>query len=100
MFDFHGAFLNGELDSDEEVSMEQPQGYEESDRKWYVCKLFKSIYRLKQAGQKWYDALGRVLADIGFKGSEADPAVFHAHQGNHIAIIACHVDDCTIILHP
>ena len=40
MFNFHSAFLNGELDSDEEVFMEQPQGYEESDKNQYVCKLF------------------------------------------------------------
>ena len=31
MFNFHSAFLNRQLDSDEEVFMEQPQGYEESD---------------------------------------------------------------------
>ena len=67
MFNFHSAFLNGELDSDEEVFMEQPQGYEESDKNQYVCKLFKSLYRLKQAGRKWYDALCKALADIGFK---------------------------------
>ena len=34
MFDFHSAFLNDELNSDEEVFMEQPEGYEESDSKW------------------------------------------------------------------
>ena len=67
MFDFHSAFLNGGLDSDEEVFMEQPQGYEESDKNQYVCKLFKSLYRLKQAGRKWYDALCKALANIGFK---------------------------------
>ena len=67
MFNFHSAFLNGELDPDEEVYMEQPQGYEESDKKWYVCKLLKSLYGLKQAGRKWYDALCRVLANIGFR---------------------------------
>jgi Reverse transcriptase (RNA-dependent DNA polymerase) len=51
IFDFHSAFLNSKLDSDEEVFMEQPQGYEESDQQWYVCKLFKSLYGLKQAGR-------------------------------------------------
>ena len=66
MFDFHSAFLNGQLDSDEEVFMEQPQGYEESDKTRYVCKLFKSLYEPKQAGRKWYDALCKALADIGF----------------------------------
>jgi Reverse transcriptase (RNA-dependent DNA polymerase) len=52
MFDFHSAFLNGELNSDEEVFMEQPQGYEELDRKQYICKLLKLLYGLKQAGRK------------------------------------------------
>ena len=96
MFDFHSAFLNGQLDSDEEVFMEQPQGYKESDRKWYVCKLFKSLYRLKQAGRKWYDTLFKVLADIGLKRSEADPAVFYTHQNGNITILACHVNNCMI----
>ena len=36
MFDFHSAFLNGELNSDKEVFMEQPLEYEELDRK-KVC---------------------------------------------------------------
>ena len=43
MFDFHSAFLNGELNSDEEVFMEQPHEYEEADRKKYIIRLFKSI---------------------------------------------------------
>ena len=96
MFNFHNAFLNGKLDLDEEVLMEQPQGYEESDRKQYVCKLFKSLYRLKQAGRKWYDVLFRALSKIRFKQSEADLAVFHVHKDNEIIILACHVDNCTI----
>ena len=37
MFDFHSTFLNGQLNSDEEVFMEQPQGYEKLDKKQYVC---------------------------------------------------------------
>ena len=96
MFDFHSAFLNGQLDMNEEVFMEQPYRYEENNSKLYVCKLYKSLYGLKQAGRKWYDALCRALGDIGFKWSEADLAVFYAHKENSIAILACHVDDCTI----
>ena len=96
MFDFHSTFLNGKLNSDKEVFMEQPQGYKESDKKRYVCKLFKSLYGLKKAGQKWHDALCKGLAEIGFRCSEADPAIFYAHQDNEIAVLACHVDNCTI----
>lgn len=76
--------------------MEQPQGYEESDRKWYVCTLFKSLYGLKQAGRKWYDALCKALDNIGFKQTDTNPAVFYAHNNNNIAILCCHVNDCMI----
>jgi hypothetical protein len=96
MFDFHSAFLNGELDCDEEIFMEQPHGYEEFDKKGYVCKLFKSLYGLKQAGRKWYEVLCRTLGDLGFNRSETDPAVFYVHKGKDIVVLACHVDDCTI----
>jgi hypothetical protein len=49
---------------------------------------------LKQAGQKWYDTLLRVLADIGFSVSQADPGVFIAKIGEDILILAVHVNDC------
>ena len=96
MLSFHSAFLNGELDSDEELYMEQPEGYKEQDRKWYVCRLLKSLYVLKQAGRKWYNALCKVLIKISFKQSEADPTIFYAHKINDITVLTCHVNNCTI----
>ena len=47
MFDFNSAFLNGQLDEDEEVFMEQLLGYEESDPQKYWVRLYKSLYGLK-----------------------------------------------------
>ena len=70
MFDFQSTFINGELDSDKEVYMEQPEGYEESDKKEYVCKLLKSLYGLKQAGHKWYNALVKHLPPLDSKNSK------------------------------
>ena len=96
MFDFHSAFLNGQLDEDEEVFMEQLPGYEESDPQKYCVKLYKSFYGLKQAGQKWYEIVCRTLAELGFKMCEADQAVFYIHAGKDILILAIHVDDCTM----
>ena len=41
------AFLNGDLK--EEVYIKQPKGFSFSDGKHLVCKLKRSIYKLKQA---------------------------------------------------
>ena len=43
MFDFHNAFLNGELDDNEEVYMEQPPGHEDRDPCNFCLQLKKSL---------------------------------------------------------
>lgn len=43
------TFLNGDLD--EEIYMEQQEGYVLLENEKNVCKLVKSLYRLKKASK-------------------------------------------------
>jgi hypothetical protein len=96
VFNFHGAYLNGELDEGEDVYMEQPPEYEMADRRTFVLKLQKALYGLKQGGQKWYNTLCRTLTKLGLKRAEADCGVFYAHIGGDIILLAIHVNDCVL----
>ena len=50
--DVNLIFLN--VGVEEEVYIEQPEGFSLSDNKDYVCRLKKSLYGLKQALITWY----------------------------------------------
>jgi hypothetical protein len=45
--DVKTAFLNGELD--EEIYMDQPEGFNADGQENKVCRLIKSLFGLKQA---------------------------------------------------
>jgi len=94
-FDFNSAYLNGELEADEEIYMQEPPGYETGEV-GSVKQLLKALYGLKQAGCKWYDVLHTVVTDLGFCVSKVDPGVFTACIQKDILILAVHVDDCTM----
>ena len=50
--DVKTTFLNGKID--EEVYIEQPEGFVTHGDKSHVCKLKKALYGLKQAPRVWY----------------------------------------------
>ncbi|RVW22302.1 Retrovirus-related Pol polyprotein from transposon RE1 [Vitis vinifera] len=61
--DVSNAFLHGILLED--VYMEQPKGFVNSDFLDYVCKLNKSLYGLKQAPRAWFMRLSQTLLEFG-----------------------------------
>jgi len=65
------AFLNGELE--EEIYMEQPQGFVHQGGEHLVCKFQKSLYGLKQSPRAWNQKLDAFLKSIEFMKSEVDP---------------------------
>ena len=75
-FDVCTAFLYGDLE--EEIYMEQPDGY--SDGTDRVCLLQKGLYGLKQASRQWNLRFNSFLEKHGLKRSSADPCVYTAGQ--------------------
>lgn len=90
--DVKTAFLNGHLQ--EEVIMEQPEGFVEKGQEHKVYKLNKSIYGLKQAAKCWYDKINHVLTQkMGFQKSMVEPCVFFRSQQRKITILTIYIDD-------
>eukprot|EP00253_Pinus_taeda_P033050 PITA_33050 len=61
--DVKTTFLHGDLE--EEIYMQQPQGYEVKGKEKLVCRLKKRFYRLKQAPRKWYLKFDRYMKNPG-----------------------------------
>src|SRR5207237_7605874 len=57
------AFLNGELE--EEIYMDQQDGFVVNGHEGKVCKLLKSLYSLKQARNIWQEKVDRTLKSAG-----------------------------------
>jgi hypothetical protein len=69
--DVKTTFLNGVIE--EEVYIEQLQGFEVEDRKTHIYRLKKAMYGLKQALRAWYGRIDSFLTSLGFTKSKVDP---------------------------
>ena len=92
--DMKTAFLNGELD--EEIYMNQPDGFVVKGEEQKVCKLLKSLYGLKQAPKQWHEKFDTTLTGAGFVVNEADRCVYYRHGGGQSVILCLYVDDILI----
>ena len=55
--DVNTAFLNGVIE--EEVVIEQLEGFEVENRELHVCSLQRALYGLKQAPRAWYSRIDK-----------------------------------------
>ena len=92
--DVKTAFLNGDLQ--EEIYMEQPEGYVSLERPNAVCKLKKSLYGLKQAHRAWHDKIDQALTKLDFTSCSSDRAIYSRSNDNILTIICIYVDDLVI----
>ena len=72
--DVKTTFMNGVIE--EEVYIEQPQGFEVEDRNTHIFKLEKDLYGLKQAPRSWYGRIDTFLTILGFTKSKYDPNIY------------------------
>jgi hypothetical protein len=89
--DVKSAFLNYPIK--EEVYVEEPPGFEDSEYPSHDSKLSKALYGLKQAAKAWYECLRDFLITNGFKVGKADPTHFTKIVVQDLLICQIYVDD-------
>ena len=72
--DVKTAILNGNLEED--IYMQQPEGFVASRKDNLVCKLQKSIYGLKQASRSWNIRFDQAVKSFGFTQNLDEPCVY------------------------
>ena len=89
------TFLNENLD--ESIYMVQLEGFIENDQEQKVCKLQRSIYRLKQASKSWNIKFDQAIKCNGFIQNVDGPCVYKRIKGNKMAFLVIYVDDILLI---
>nr|GEU80219.1 Pol polyprotein [Tanacetum cinerariifolium] len=93
--DVKTAFLN--VDLEEEIYMNQPEGFIAPGQKDKVCTLVKSLYGLKQAPKQWHQNFDHAMLESGFKINECDKCVYVKDTSSGYVILCLYVDDMLII---
>ena len=78
---------------EEEVYIEQLEGFVYDTNKNMVCKLHKTLYGLKQVPRAWYERLHEYLVKIGFERIDDNINLYiKAENGKDILISKIFVD--------
>jgi len=93
--DVKTAFLHGDLE--EEIYMEEPQGFEVKGKEKLVCRLKNSLYGLKQVLQQWYLKFDSFMAEQGYSRCNSDHCVYFKRLDNdNYIILSLYVDDMLV----
>ena len=93
--DVKTAFLNGNLNED--IYMQQPEGFKAKGKEHMVCKLQRSIYGLNQASRSWNISFDQAITSFGFEKSPDEPCVYKRIQAQKIVFLVLYVDDILLI---
>ena len=89
--DVKTAFLYGDLNED--LYMEQPEGFVVKGQETKVYRLKKALYGLKQASLAWNKKANKSLNEIGFNRCLSDTGVYVCYKDKSIIVVILYVDD-------
>lgn len=92
--DVKTTFLNCIIE--EEVYIEQPEGFVVHGKESHVCKLKKALYGFKQAPRAWYERIDHYLMGLGFSKNDADSNLYFKVINGEALILILYVDDLLI----
>ena len=94
--DVKTAFLYGDLN--EEIYVEQPEGYVTPGQEDLVLLLTKSLYGLKQAPNIWFKTITSEFVKLGYRKCESDHGIWVKFGPNgKRTFIILYVDDLLIM---
>ena len=89
------TFLNGYLE--EEIYMEQLEGFEVQGHEDKVYRLRKALYGLKQAPKSWYNIIDTHLMNLGFEKIISEFTLYIKKTKKDILVVSLYVDDLLVI---
>ncbi|KAA3482129.1 pleiotropic drug resistance protein 3-like [Gossypium australe] len=90
------ALLNGFLE--EEIYIDQPQGFIVLGKEHMVYRLKNALYGLKQDPRAWYARMDSYLISLGFERSTSEPTLcVKKKEAETQLIVSLYVDDLLVI---
>ena len=90
--DVKSAYLYGELN--EEIYMEQPEGFKIPRQENKVLCLWCALYGLKQARLAWWQTLNESMRELGFKCLKSNARIFlFKRKGSWMVVAIIYIDD-------
>jgi len=94
--DVKTTFLHGNLE--EEIYIQQPEGFVVPGKEDHVCRLKKCLYGLKQSPRQWYKKFDSFMVGHGYSKSSYDNCVYFQKTSDWSFIyLLLYVDDMLIV---
>jgi hypothetical protein len=93
--DVCNAYLYGKLE--EEIYMQQPEGFKVKGKEPMVIRLNRVLYGLKQAGLLWYWTLAKSLKEMGLTPINSNAGIYIYWRGDNFVIAIVYVDDALFV---